>query len=275
MPLVDDVQIPQNTGMRAQPSMPVAQQDLFKMAGANAALTELGLSQEKVALLGGLGTRLLTRLGGPAAIKATTEAAGKAAPGLWARTGGRVVGGIASSFGRAGNRAVDAAGRWAGASPATIAKIQGLGKGMAREATDFGLLSGGLEAALADPDERGSAFLRGAAGGALGGLAWRGAGNLASAGIKRGLGKRFGAVEAASKQPWLGKLEAGQSRLKGLGAQALIGGVPFAAGLGTSFMTPTFHGGPAKVQGQRFAAYPQRPMGYRYNPNLPIPQYGY
>lgn len=250
--------------------MQVAQQDLFKMAGANTALETLGL--EKTALLGGL----LARLGGRAATNVATSAASKAAPGLWARTGGRLLEGMASPLGRAGHKAVDVAGRWAGASPQTIERVKGLGQHMARETVAGGLLGGGLEAALADPGERGGAFLRGAAGGALAGAAYRGASNLATAGLRRGLGpQRFSRLETLAKQPWFGKLEQGQSRLKGIAAKMPIAALPFAVGTGASFMTPTFHKGPAKVQGQRFAAYPQHPMGYRYNPNLPLQQYGY
>jgi hypothetical protein len=96
-------------------------------------------------------------------------------------------------------------------------------------------------------------------------------------------------VEAAAKQPWFGgKMGLGQ-RAKGWGAKALMGGVPFAAGMGASMMMPTFEGGHGapRTQAQRFApyaarlgggmmgAYPSHPMGYRayqYNPNLPMPQ---
>jgi hypothetical protein len=294
---------------------------MFKMAGAEAALTELGLlpqdgmEKEGWAWLGtalnalkGWGGKLLSRFGskavasgaGEAATAARgaqaagaaakgTQAAAEAAPGLWARTGGRALDVAAAPFGRAGNWAVQRGGTALRMSPETIAKIQGMGKGMAREAIGFGALSGGLEAAMAEPGHRGEAFMRGFGGGALGGLAWRGAGNVASAGLKRGLGKHFAGVEAASQQPWLaGKMSLGQ-RAKGWGAKALIGGVPFAAGMGASMMMPTFHGeGGPQTQGQRFApyvaraaggtmmgAYPQHPMGYAYNPNLPMPQNEY
>lgn len=252
---------------------------LLKTAGAKTALIDLGLmtpddtTKEAFAPLAGL--------------------AGLAGRGLWALGKGLFGAGRAASnllarpFGAAGNRAIQSIGQRIGASPARIQQIQRLGQGMAREGMGFGLISGGLGAAMADPGQRGEAFLRGFGSGALGGLAWRGAGNLASAGIKRGLGKRFAGVEAASQQPWLeGTMSLGQ-RAKGWGAKALLGGVPFATGMGASMMMPTFEKEP-QTSAQRFApyaarmaggtmmgAYPQHPMGYAYNPNLPMPQYGY
>jgi hypothetical protein len=114
---------------------------------------------------------------------------------------------------------------------------------------------------------------------------------VASAGLKRGLGAagaNVGKLEATAASPWFrGEGLSMRQRLKGMGASALMGGVPMAAGLGASMMTPVFDGG-QQTQTQRFApyaarmaggammgAYPQHPMGYAFNPNLPMPQYGY
>ena len=274
MPLVNRVQIPQDLGVKAQPTYPAVPQDVFKMAGADAALRDLGLlspeDMEKDAILGavaGLG-RGLWGLG----------------KGLWG-VGGKALGAVAKPVGGAGNWAVQRGGTALGASPGRIKQIQGLGKGMATEAVGFGALSGGINAAMADPGERGTAFMKGFGSGALGGLAWRGAGNVASAGLKRGLGKHFTGVEAASQNPVFSGTGGFGQRAKAFGSKALLGGVPFAAGMGASLMTPTFEepeGGHAAGLPQRAAytarntvgAYPQHPMGYNYNPNLPMPQYG-
>jgi hypothetical protein len=283
MPLVDVPQIPQDQGVTTSPTQSTASWDMFKTAGTNTALAELGLTPSET-LTKEAALPLLALLGRGA------WALGKGLLGA----GGRAAGVVARPLGSAGHRAVQAVGQRVGASPARIQQIQRLGKGMAREAVGFGALSGGLEAAMADPGQRGQAFLRGAAGGALGGLAWRGAGNLARAGLQRGLGAgaggaaRLGRLSALQQQPWLkGQMPLGQ-RARGWGAKALMGGVPFAAGLGASMMMPTFHGGDGQTTMQRFAPYaaraaggammgalPQHPMGYAYNPNLPMPQYGY
>lgn len=288
MPLVNRLQIPQDLGV-AQPTHPAAQWDMFKMAGANAALVDLGLlppeEMEKDAYAGLL--KALPAIWG--GVKAVGKGIGGAGKGLWG-AGSKAVGRVADPIGRAGNWAVQRGGTAVGLKQPTIDKIRGLGTGMAREAVGFGLLSGGMNAAMAEPGQRGSAFLRGAASGALGGLAWRGAGNLATAGLKRGLGAagaNVGKIQAAADKPWmLGKgLSAGE-RLKGVGASALMGGVPLAAGLAASSYTPTFEGshGAPRTQAQRYApyaarlgggmmgAYPSHPMGYGYNPNLPMPQ---
>jgi hypothetical protein len=262
---------------------------MFKMAGANAALVDLGLLPPE-------------ELEKTAIVSAIAKAAPKVWGGLkwvgsklWGKGGkGGALGAVAEPIGRAGQWAAQRGGTAMGLKPGTISKVQDLGKGMAREAVGFGALSGGLSAATAEPGQRGEAFLRGFGSGALGGLAWRGAGNLATAGLKRGLGAGAGGaarverMTARQGQPWLGggKMGVGE-RAKVWGSKALMGGVPFAAGMGASMMMPTFEGGHGapRTQAQRFApyaarlgggtmmgAYPSHPMGYAYNPNLPMPQ---
>ncbi|MFB3077586.1 MAG: hypothetical protein ACE1Y4_06220, partial [Lysobacterales bacterium] len=196
-----------------------------------------------------------------------------------------VSGAVGKPISAMGRGASGFVGRQLGASPQAISKFQQtVGKGMGREAASFGLLSGGIEASMADPGNRMGAFARGFGTGALGGAAFRGVSNVAGAGLKRGLGaKRFGAVSQAAKPGFTGAMPGMQgasmaqragARAKSIGAKTLVGGVPLAAGLGASFGTPTFSAG------QIHGAVPQgmqqqmgRQMGYPggYNPNLPLP----
>lgn len=290
MPLVNTLQISQDLGRNAPPQ-PVAQMDMFKMAGSTAALADLGLvppeggmeKQAWGALLSAAGRGLL--------------AGGKwLGSKLWSGAGAATKA-VASPVGKAGNKAVEWAGTRLGATPQTIKKIQGLGKGMATEAVGFGALGGGIEAAMAEPGQRGQAFLRGFGSGALGGLAFRGAGNLATAGLRKGLGAGAGGaarlkrLDALKDQPWLGGKMPFTQRMKGWGAKAMMGGVPFAAGMAASMYTPHF-GGPAQQPQSPYAQYGvpaarlgagvtmSRMMGAfprspGYNPNLPLPQGGY
>lgn len=260
------------------------------MAGSTQALADLGLiSPEEMEKQAWIGPAL--------------TAAGRALPWLWRGikgvggalkgaggtlwgAGGKVIGTAAKPLGGAGNRAVQWTGSRLGASPQTIAKIQGMGKGMATEAVGFGALGGGIEAAMADPGERGSAFMRGFGSGALGGLAFRGAGNLASAGMRRVGGQRFKALETTAKPGFWGKLGPGQSRLKSMGAKTIVGGVPFAAGMAATMYTPHFSPSQPQSGYQQYAPYAARlgagvamprvmgafPSGPGYNPNLPLPQ---
>jgi hypothetical protein len=252
--------------------------DMFKMAGSAQALADLGLASpeelEKTAWLAAVGRAL------PAIGSGLKWLGSK----LWG-AGGKAVGTVAKPLGAAGNKAVQWTGSRLGASPETIARIQGLGKGMAGEAVGFGALGGGIEAAMADPGERGSAFMRGFGSGALGGLAFRGAGNLATAGMKRMMPKAYETMKATAKPGFFGKLEPGQSRLRSMGAKMVVGGVPFAAGMAASMYTPHFSG-PQQTGYQQYAPHAARlgagiamprvmgafPGGPGYNPNLPLPQ---
>jgi len=263
------------------------QPSMFKTAGAATALIELGLAApadfEKEAFNPlGLAARGAWGLG----------------KGVWG-LGSKLFGGaarasnaLAKPIGDLGNRAVQQAGGRLGLSSKRIGQIQGLGKGMAREGVGFGLLGGGINAALADPGQRGEAFARGFGGGMLGGMAWRGAGNLATAGLKRGLGaQRYGRLETAAKPGFTGNLfrdvakdgKVGPVSLRSMGAKTLIGGVPLAAGLGASMYMPTFEKEPQNPY-QQYAPYAARLGGHAmsgaypgnssYNPNLPLPQLG-
>ena len=286
MPLVNALQISQDLG--SVPTPPPVQLDMFKMAGATNALADLGLitSNDELEKLGW-----------------APLVAGLARALPWIARGGRALWGLGSKLWGAGGKAIElgakpigALGRGItqrvgtrlGASPEMIGKIQGLGKGMAREGVGFGLFGGGLEAAMAEPGERGQAFMRGFGSGMLGGMAFRGASNLATAGMRRMMPQAFPKLETMAKPGFFGKLGPGESRLKSMGAKMLVGGVPFAAGMGASMFTPTFHGQPQSSY-QQYAPYAARlgagvtmphvmgayPGGYGYNPNLPLPQSGY
>jgi hypothetical protein len=256
----------------------VMQMDMFKMAGSTTALADLGLISpdelEKTAVWGLIGRGALA-LG-----RGLWGLGGK----LWG-AGGAVTKAVAKPFGAMGNKAVQWTGSRLGASPEMIGKIQGLGKGMAGEAVGFGALSGGINAAMAEPGQRGEAFLRGFGSGALGGLAWRGAGNLATAGMRRVMPNAMKSMEG------LAKAEAGAAPWSHRwGSKAVVGGVPFAAGMAASMYTPSFekhepttfqryapHVGyaarlGANVAMPRMGAFPSGPG---YNPNLPLPQGGY
>jgi hypothetical protein len=127
----------------------------LRYAGALQALHDLGLAGTKTAGLSSL--------------------AGK--PFAW--LGERLVG----TLGRSARPAVQA---WA-------PRLANFGKGLATQMGSFGLLQGGLEAALAEPGQRTKAFGRGFGLGALSGLGWgagerlalRGAGRLLPGGAQR------------------------------------------------------------------------------------------
>jgi hypothetical protein len=127
------------------------------------------------------------------------------------------------------------------------------GQGMGKDMATFGLLGGGINAAMAPEGERGKAFLSGLAGGAAGGAAWRGASNLLGKGLRYTQGKYnvLGGAEgakkmlnlASSKNPVLfgegAKGITGTERLKRLGAKTLTKAVPFAGAWGASMLVPT------------------------------------
>lgn len=63
-------------------------------------------------------------------------------------------------------------------SPGTYKWLRIAGGHVPRDMVGFGLFGGGINALMADPGDRMSAFGKGFAGGALGGAAWRGASNV-------------------------------------------------------------------------------------------------
>lgn len=268
---------------------------LFKEAGASCALDNFS-DMEKAAIFG----RALGWLAGKAApaagaaahvAPAATGAVAGAAPGLlskawggagrlWGATGGRALKSVSEPLGNAANRAVGWAGNKAGLGQNTIAGIQRLGAGAAGDAVSFGALSGGINAAMADPGERMSAFGKGFAGGALGGAAWRMGGNVATGALNKGLGAISKTapetMKALQAQPWFrGDMPIAQ-RAKGWGAKALMGGAPLVAGYYASEAMPTFgHNTSAQtaVAAGQSALQPSPsyyPSRATFNPNLPF-----
>lgn len=121
------------------------------------------------------------------------------------------------------------------------------GRGMAKDMATFGLMGGGINAAIAPEGERGKAFLSGLAGGAAGGAAWRGASNLLGKGLRYTMANKnvLGGGKAANKLYELGNksmLEKGvdmTERVKRLGAKTLNKAVPLAGALAASAFVPT------------------------------------
>ena len=170
--------------------------------GAQRALTDLGL--EKEALLG--------------ALVSAGRFLAKPLTGLAGRIGSMFTRGVAS----------------AGASPGAMGLMKQVGSGAARDAGMFGLIGGGLGAATAEPGQRGEGFLRGAAGGMLGGAAWRMGSNLATQGLIRGLGQpTYANVARTAHTGWFSSPQA-------FGAKMVTRGLPVAGALGASMAMPTF-----------------------------------
>lgn len=190
---------------------------------------------------------------------------GPALSALWKGTGGKVVGWAAKPFEWAGQKALGAVGKAfpgaAGQASPAANWLGRVGAGAGREMAGFGLLTGGLNAATAEPGERGQAFARGFAGGALGGLGWRAGGNLARMGMERAMPKAWSGLQAASKPGmWESFRQGGMGQgFRTMGAKALTAGVPFAGAMGLSMAAPTF-----ETQQQQ----QQRPPGVPYAPQL-------
>lgn len=188
----------------------------FKITGMNQALAELGLSEmEKTAIWGAL-----------------------------ARLGGRGLSTIAKPLANVGQRALGQVGR---ISPRAAQFLQRAGRGAAREAAGFGLFSGALNAATAEPDNRLSAFGRGFASGALGGAAFGVGRNITRMGLGRTLGaKNMANLYRAERPGIIGGFRGPQGNLgkglRSLGARAVTGGIPFAGAMGISSLMPTFEG---------------------------------
>ena len=147
-------------------------------------------------------------------------------------------------FAEAGRQALGLLGKikspWAAKA---VPKLQELGGGLAGQMGSWGLLGGGLEAALAEPGERGKGFARGFGLGALGGLGWGAGSRLAQRGVGRLMSKTPGAgaarLEALEKQKAFFNLDKqygprGLVHNVPLGERAkILGGklVPFAGGV--------------------------------------------
>ena len=197
-------------------------------AGSDQALKDLGLSDtEKVAVWGAL-----ARIGSKALVK----------PISWA--GGKSLATATKPITWLGQKAL---GQISKISPGAAQFLRTTGKGVAQEAAGGGLLTGALNAAIAEPGDRLSAFGRGFAGGALGGAAFGMGGNVARMGLGKTLGaQRMANLYRAGRHGWFGGFRGPQGTLsrgfKGLGAKAVTTGVPLAVGMGASFLPPTFEG---------------------------------
>ena len=138
-------------------------------------------------------------------------------------------------FAWAGNKALGGLAH-AGASPATLGTLGSWGKGLATEMGGMGLFSGGIEAVMAEPQDRAKSFARGFGTGSVQGLGW----GLGSRAVSKALGRalpprRFEQLEKTKL--WGKGAPAMGERAKALGAKALpmagafvasdIAGAPF------------------------------------------------
>jgi len=186
-------------------------------------------------------------------------------------------------FGRAGQAVTGAVGKH---SPEAARWLARTGKGAAPEMWTFGMLGGGL-GAMTNPEDRMGGFMRGFAGGALGGLGWRAGSNVARRAMQKGLLKVPGGKEFMYKgykqrlfRPLTGAEKGRKLLAKGpkgaqvpglwsrrtfgagrqmsyadaakhIGRRAVLGGVPIAGALGVSSMMPTFEGNQQIPQAMR------------------------
>jgi hypothetical protein len=232
--------------------------------GIEKAAQEAGLSKE--AFLAS-GAKALWGLG--KGLWGATKAVGKP---LW-RTGASAIEKPVAGIGRRIGKHVlphvpEKALPWVRAATSTIP----------REAGMFGLLGAGLGGAMAPEGERLKGAFKGLAGGVLGGAGWGAAKGLSRRALMQGMrplvgSKGMTAVGRRLKTPLLkpktegltgvalrraqygealrdtaGKLPRGEWA-KILGTKALLGGVPFAAGMGVSMNLPTFEEHPMGTLG--------------------------
>jgi len=226
--------------------------------------------------------KLAYDLGRQAAIKEMEKQAGlgtglKAAWGLGKNLWSGAFEGISGGLGHLGKSLATPV---KSVSPKTYSWLRTAGRGMPKDMVSFGLFGGGINAALADPGDRMSAFGKGFAGGALSGVAWRGASNvlrraqvggykalhggkLYPAGQGKGLyGRAQGDVFKSTKSPavqdatkahqaagnswftsperWYNRFNEGAA--KRIGAKAAVGTLPVAGAIAASSYTPTFEG---------------------------------
>jgi len=208
-------------------------------------------------------TKLAQALGRVAAKNAMEKDAFLGAvKGLWGALGslaGRGLGSAGEKVISAGRAIHPNVGKW----------LATAGKGAPSDMLQFGVL-GGAANALFSPDDRMGAFGRGFAGGALGGLGWRGGVNVSRAlqnkympklapnawkslskwrGTTEGAGKGKLLLDATAKRPhWWQRLNIGKGReynwgdaAKGVGARMATGAVPLAAAfIGSDMLTPSF-----------------------------------
>lgn len=138
-------------------------------------------------------------------------------------------------FGQLGKAGIAEGGALAraGVPEATRTGLLNFGKGLAGEMGGMGLLSGGIEAAMAEPGDRARAFGRGFGTGAVQGLGWGLGTRAVSGGLGRLMGKpRFDQLHGTKlwgkEAPRLpdGRIDWG-TRAKAFGTKAL----PWAGGL--------------------------------------------
>jgi len=194
--------------------------------------------------------------------------------------------------GSVGDFGVGVAKQFQKAAPRAYEWSRVAGRGVPREALGFGLFGGVLNSAMADPGERMKAFGTGFAGGALGGAAWRGAGNV----IRHGQAKAYKAMhggrlfpqgaqggkglyssagsrvfkpqsavaDAAKAHTEAGKSwftnpnrwynRANEGAMKRIGSKAVVGALPLAGAVAASSYTPTFEGESGGAQGAQQGA---------------------
>lgn len=222
----------------------------------------------------------------------------RAAWGLGKGLFGGLTKNVTSGLGSMGTKLVGAV-KGTGTSPFRTSLAKGMeiaGRGMAKDTVSFGLLGGGLGAAF-NPEDRWGGFQRGFMSGALGGAAWRGAGNLARVGQFKAMkaispqfantmqtarmGKVFKPVaemaEASKAHQLAGKgwftdpgrfwNRANPGMMKRVGAKAALGTVPVGAAFYASGATPTFEPELSNPQQYGFGAQ----SGY----GAQMPQQGY
>ncbi|MGD9209146.1 MAG: hypothetical protein PVI90_00145 [Desulfobacteraceae bacterium] len=197
-------------------------------AGSDQALKDLGLSDtEKIAVWS-----TLARIGSKALIR----------PAMWA--GRKSLTSATKPISWLGQKALGQVNK---ISPRAAQFLQNAGRNISREAAGGALLTGTMNAAMAEPGNRLSAFGRGFAGGALGGAAFGMGSNIGRMGLGKTLGtQQMANLYRAGRHGWFGGFRGPQGALrrgfKGLGAKTITTGIPFAIGTGASFLPPTFEG---------------------------------
>ena len=147
----------------------------------------------------------------------------------------------------------------AGVPEAARTGILNWGKGLPAEMGGFGLVSGGIEAAMAEPEDRLKAFGRGFGTGALGGLGWGLGSRAISSGMRRALPTgRFD--QLAKAKLWGKEAPAWGERAKAFGAKTLPWAGAFAASdavLAPFGQSMLFNKKPSGENARPAYAYPQ------------------
>jgi len=196
----------------------------------------------------------------------------RAGYGMLGKLLGKASAGLTKGLGSVGNKLVSAVKPY---SPRTAKWMDIAGKGMSKDVMQFGMLGGGT-GALLNPEDRWGGFQRGLLSGALGGVAWRGAGNIIRQGqrnviggmkggqrflkkhidtpafkpLKTEAGKLTNIGRASAKHTKAGKgwftdpgrfwNRANPGAVKRIGAKAAFGTLPLAGAIGASMYVPTF-----------------------------------